>query len=68
MKIGSNPGKGHVKTEGGSNEPPLSNEQAAELMGVSTASVKRAQKVMREDPEAHQAAKREFTEQPRIRG
>jgi ParB-like chromosome segregation protein Spo0J len=42
----------------GSTEPLAPTlEEAAELMSVSTASVKRAKKVMREDPAAHAAAK-----------
>lgn len=45
--------------EGGSNEPPsMSTKAAADKMGVSTASVKRAKQVKREDPAAHEAAKR----------
>jgi uncharacterized protein (DUF4415 family) len=39
-------------------EPVTSATQAAELMGVSTSSVERAKKTMRDDPEAHEAAKR----------
>jgi hypothetical protein len=49
---------GNPKFTTGSNEPVVSNQDAADLMGVSLASVKRAKKVMREDPEAHEAAKR----------
>ena len=44
----------------GSNDPlkaEVSVEQAAKLMGVSTASVKRAKRRMRDDPEGHEAAK-----------
>ncbi len=46
------------RTEG-SNDPSTgtSIEEAAELMNVGTASVKRAKKVMRNDPAAHAAAK-----------
>jgi len=44
---------------GGSNEPPkTSTKQAADMMGVSESSVKRSKKTMKEDPEAHEAAKR----------
>lgn len=41
-----------------SDEPAISIEQAAELMNVSPRSVKNAKKTMRDNPEAHQAAKR----------
>jgi|GEM_PF-3588031 len=57
MKHGSNQHKQKVEpSNDGSNQ--ISVAQAAELMGVSTASVERAKKTMREDPEAHEAAKR----------
>lgn len=48
---------GHVK---GSNDPlrAISIDEAAALLNVSTPSVKRAKKVMRENPEAHKAALR----------
>lgn len=60
MAVGSNPGKGHVVTEGGSNDPPsaISIQQAADLMNVSASKVKRAKARMKNDPEAHEAAKR----------
>jgi len=38
--------------------PAISIEQSAELMNVSARSVKSAKKTMRDDPEAHEAAKR----------
>lgn len=41
-----------------SEDPAVSIEQAADLMNVSTPTVKRAKKTMRDDPEAHEAAKR----------
>ena len=53
MKIGD------VKTQknlGGRKRPsPMSNAEAAKAMGVGKTSVKRAKKLMKEDPEAHEA-------------
>ena len=52
---------GDVKTQkndGGPNGPPsMSTAEAAKAMSVGETSVKRAKKVMREDPEAHEAAR-----------
>ena len=63
LKRGRNWGNQYTGVKGSNdpltNEPPpLSIEQAAELMGVSTASVKRAKKTQHENPEAHAAVKR----------
>ena len=56
MKHGSNRYEGKVD---GSNDPStVSTKQAADMMGVSESSVKRSKKTMKEDPEAHEAAKR----------
>jgi len=58
---GSNPGKGYVVTEEGSNDPSsdaITIEQAARAMNVSPKSVKRAKKMKKENPEEHERAKR----------
>lgn len=53
-------GKFHGNQWSGSNDPDqyTSIKQAAELMQVSEPTVKRAKKRMRDNPQAHEAAKR----------
>ena len=58
MAFGSNPGKGHIKCEGGPNDPlietpALSIEQAATLMNVSPKSVKNAKATKRQGLTGH---------------
>ena len=60
MRLGSNPGKGHVVAEGPSVDgpcPALSIAQAARAMGVSTASVESAKARKRTDPVSHERVK-----------
>jgi len=55
----------YEKKVDGSNDPStISNEDAAQIMGVSASSVKRAKKTMADDPVAHNQAKQGIKKKP----